>query len=126
MQTFSFSPTLNLIEEGKWFLAVTSFEATNFVFNINIENNNFSISTPSHWSSEEGEGFINKLKRMLKARSEYDIERHGVKKKGDQRKRGDRENKLSDLDTRKNEILKELKNIEYNDLEDMVFKLEIT
>ena len=29
MQTFSFSPPINLFEEGKWLLAVTSFEATN-------------------------------------------------------------------------------------------------
>ena len=27
MQTFSFSPPINLIEEGKWLLAVSSFDA---------------------------------------------------------------------------------------------------
>ena len=35
METFSFSPPINLVEEGKWLIAVTSFEATNSVFNIN-------------------------------------------------------------------------------------------
>ena len=32
MQIFSFSPPTNLVEEGKWLIAVTSFEATNSVF----------------------------------------------------------------------------------------------
>ena len=34
MQTLSFNPSINLSEEGKWLLAVTSFECTNSVFNI--------------------------------------------------------------------------------------------
>ena len=34
IETFSFSPTINLFEEGKWLLGVTSFEATNSVVNI--------------------------------------------------------------------------------------------
>ena len=48
MQTFSFSPPIKLVDENKCLLAVTSFEATNSVFNITIENNSFSIITPSH------------------------------------------------------------------------------
>ena len=48
METFSFSPSINLVEEGNWFLAVTSFEATNSVFNKTFENIRFSISTPSY------------------------------------------------------------------------------
>ena len=32
MQTFSFNPPINLVEEGKWLLGVTSFEFTNSVF----------------------------------------------------------------------------------------------
>ena len=42
METFSFNPTINLSEEGKRSLGVTSFEATNFVFNITDKNNKFS------------------------------------------------------------------------------------
>ena len=55
MQTFSFNPLINLSEEGIWLLAVTSFEPTNFVFNIINENNSFSITIPAHWNSESAE-----------------------------------------------------------------------
>ena len=41
MQKFFVSPAINLVEEGKWLLAVTSFEARNSVFNITKENNSF-------------------------------------------------------------------------------------
>ena len=34
VQTFSFNPPINLVEEGKWLLGVTSLECTNSVFNI--------------------------------------------------------------------------------------------
>ena len=51
MKTFSFSLPLNLVEGGKWLLAVTSFEATKAVFNITNENSSFSMSTPGHWNS---------------------------------------------------------------------------
>ena len=34
MQTFSFNPPINLVEEGKWLLGVSSLECTNSVFNI--------------------------------------------------------------------------------------------
>ena len=36
---FSLNPPINLVEEGKWLLGVSSFECTNSVFNINNENN---------------------------------------------------------------------------------------
>ena len=49
MQIFSFNPLINLSEEGKWLLAVTSIEATNSVFNITKGNSSFSISIPGHW-----------------------------------------------------------------------------
>ena len=41
MQTFSFNPPITLVEGGKWLLGVTSFEATNSVFNITNENKSF-------------------------------------------------------------------------------------
>ena len=41
METFSFSPPINLSKDGKWPIAVTSFEATNSLFNITDENNGF-------------------------------------------------------------------------------------
>ena len=49
MQTFSFNPPINILEEGKWLLAVSSFECTNFVYNINNEKNSFSIIIPGHY-----------------------------------------------------------------------------
>ena len=61
METFSFNPPINPSEEREWLLAVTSFEATNSVFNITDENNSFSISTISYWTPEGGEELINKL-----------------------------------------------------------------
>ena len=44
LKTFPFSQRLNLVEEGKWFLSVNFFEATNSVFNKTIENNSFLIT----------------------------------------------------------------------------------
>ena len=49
MQTFSFSPPVNLVEENIWLLGVSSFECTNSVFNITRENTSFSISIPGRW-----------------------------------------------------------------------------
>ena len=39
-----------------------------------------------------------------------------------------RENKYkqTDLDTQKNEIIEEIENVENNDLEDIIFRLELT
>ena len=39
METFPFDLPYILLEEDKWLLAVSSFEARNSVFNINNENN---------------------------------------------------------------------------------------
>ena len=44
MEIFSFSPPINLVEEGKWFLAVTFFGCLKSVFNITNENNSFLIT----------------------------------------------------------------------------------
>ena len=58
MKTFLFSPPITLLEEGTWLLAVTIIEATNSLFNISNENNSFSVSTPGHWNSEDGENLL--------------------------------------------------------------------
>ena len=39
--TFSFIPPINLVEEGKWLMTVSSLECTNSIFNITNENNSF-------------------------------------------------------------------------------------
>ena len=49
-----------------------------------------------------------------------------VRKRGSKIKRGDIEYKLSDFDTQKNEILEELRNVKYNDLEDLVYRMPLT
>ena len=52
MQTFSFNPPINLVEEGKWLLGLSSLECTNSVFNITNENNSFSIIILGHYQTE--------------------------------------------------------------------------
>ena len=71
---------------------------------------------------------MNKLNKLFESRSENDIELHvkEVEKRGTRIEIRNKEYKPSDFDTRKIEINKELKNKEYNDLEDMVFRMELT
>ena len=69
MQTFSFSPPIKLIEEGKWLLAVSSFECTNSVSNITNENNSFSIIIPGHYQNEFAEKTIEELNKLLELKS---------------------------------------------------------
>ena len=125
MQTFSFNPSINLVEEGRWLIAVSSFECTNSVFNITNENNSFSIIIPGHYETESAEKTINELNKLLELRSENGIELHveQVRKKGlilinDY--------SLSSLGMFKDEILEELKNAKYNDLEDLVYRFKLT
>ena len=114
-QTFSFNPPINLIEEGKWLMAVSLFDCTNSVYNITNENNSFSIIIPGHYESEFAEEIIDELDKLLDLTSP---ESHvaEVRKRGNKIKIGDVEYKLSDFYTQKNEILEELKNAKYNDL----------
>ena len=76
METFSSNPSINLFEEGRWLLAVTSFEASNSVFNVTDENNSFSITTPAHWISEIVEEIFNQLNELSERISENDNELH--------------------------------------------------
>ena len=103
---------------------MTSFEATNSAFNINNENNSFSFSTPGP-SRDDAEN-LPKIQKSLELKSQNDIELHvqSVREKGNQRQVGDNEFKLTDLDTHKNQEIDELKNVEYIDLEDIVFRME--
>ena len=41
VQTFSFNPSKNLLEEGKWLLGLSLLECTNSVFDITNETNRF-------------------------------------------------------------------------------------
>ena len=129
METHYFSPPINLAEEGKWLSAVTSFETTNSVFNITVENNAFSISKPGHWRIPNYlEEYLNdQLKNLLELKSQNDIELHVQ----ENRKRGDKIKKtkeyfLSDFDTSRKEILKELKSVTYHDFEDLIYGMQLT
>ena len=107
-QTFSFNPPINLVEEGKWLLGVSSFECTNSVFNITDENNSLSIIIPGHYEFESDEKTIDDLYKLLELKS-LELHVDEVKKRGNKIKIGDNEYKLSDFDNQKNEILEELK-----------------
>ena len=125
MQTFSFNPPINLVEEGKWLLAVSSFECTNSVFNITNENNSFSILIPGHYQNKSDEKTIDELNKLLELRS-LELHVKEVRKKGNKIKIGDKEYKLSDFDNKKIEIIEDLKNVQYNDLEDLVYRMQLT
>ena len=125
MQTFSFNPPINLVGEGEWLLAVSSFECTNSVFNITDENNSFSIIIPGHYEDKFAEKTIDNLNKLLELKS-LDLHVEEVKKRGNKIKIGDKEYKLSDFDNQKYEIIEELKNAKYNDLEDLVYRMRLS
>ena len=64
-ETFSFNPPVNFSEEGTWLMGVKRLEATNSIFNITDENQNFSVSAPSHWSARGGDESANKLQKFF-------------------------------------------------------------
>ena len=100
MQTFSFNPPINLVEEGKWLFAVSSFECTNSVFDIINENISFSIIISGHYQTEFAEKIINDLNNKLELKS-LELHVKEVRKRGNKIKIGDNEYKVSDFDTQK-------------------------
>ena len=100
MQTFSFNPPRNLVEEGKWLLGVSSYTLTNSVFNINNENNSFPIIILGHYQNESDEKTIKDLNKLLELKS-LELHVDEVRKRGNKLKIGDNEYKLSDFDTQK-------------------------
>ena len=114
MQTFSFNTPINLVEEGKWLPAVSSFECTTSVFNITNENNSFSITIPGHWNSESAEKTVEKLKELLEF-DKKDLSLHiaAVREKGRKIYLGEDEFDLLDLDNSllSKEIFEKLKKI---------------
>ena len=65
METFSFNPPINLHEQEKSLLVVTSVEITNSVFNKTDQNNTLSITIPGHWNSKSSEKTIDELIKFL-------------------------------------------------------------
>ena len=125
MQTFSFNPSINLVEQEKWLLAVSSLECTNSVFNITNATNSFSIILPGHYQNKSDEKFIDDPNKLLELRS-LELHVEEVRKRGNKIKIGDNEYKLSDFDTQENEIVEELRNVKYNDLTDLVYRMQLT
>ena len=125
MQTFSFNPPINLVEEGKWLMAVSLFDCTNSVFNITNENNSFSIIIPGHYQNKSDEKTIDDFNKLLEFKS-LEVHVEEVRRRGNIIKIGGKEYKLSDFDNQKYEILEELKNAKYNDLEDLVYRMRLS
>ena len=119
MQTFSFNPPINLLEDGKWLLVVSSFECTISVYNITNENNSFSIVIPGYYQTESAEKTIDELNKILELRS-LELHVKEVRKRGNKIKLGGNKHKLSDFETQKSEILEEFENNKYNDHEVLV------
>ena len=106
---------------------MTSFEATNSVFNITNQNKSFLISTTAHRNSKDGEELINRLKFLLELRSENDIELH-VREVVKRCTRKEIENtgcNLANFGHFKSEVLVETKRVKCKDLGDMVYRMEL-
>ena len=125
MQLFSFNPPINLVEQGKWLMAISLFDCTNSVYNRTNENNSFSIIIPGHYKTEFAEKVINDLNDLYELKS-LELHVEAVKKRGSIIKIADKEYKLSDLDNQKNEILEELRNVKYNDLRDLIYRMRLS
>ena len=125
MQTFSFNPPINLIQGCRWLLAVSTLECINSIFNINEENIYFSMIISGHYQNEFAEKVNNDLNKLIELRS-LELHAQEVRRRGNKIKTGGNDYKLSDFHTQKNDILEELGNVKYNDLKDMVDRMQLT
>ena len=95
------------------------------VFNITNDNNSFSIIIQGHWETEFAEKTIDEVNRLLELRS-LELHVNEVRKRGNKIKIGDKGYKLSDFDNQKYEIPEEFKKTKYNDLGDLVYRMQLT
>ena len=65
------------------------------------------------------------LNKLLELKS-LELHVEEVRKRGNKIKIGDNEYQVSDFDTQKTEILEELRNVKYNDLEDLVYRMRLS
>ena len=112
------------------FIGSDFFDCTNSVFNITDGNNSFALSILGRWRVPNylEDGVILKLIELVDLREQDDIKLHveEFRKRGNHIKIVNKEYKLSDLGIQKNEIIEDLKNISYSDLQDMVFRLALS
>ena len=82
METSSFNPPKSLSEEGKWLLAVTIFEATNYVSNTFDGKNSFSKGTPGYWRVPNyiPDGITDRVNELSELRSQNPFELQVSKK----------------------------------------------
>ena len=76
-------------------------------------------------ANQSDEKTADELNKLLELRS-LELHLKEVRKRGNEIIKRDNEYKLSDFDTQKNEILEELENAKYNDLEDLVCRFQLT
>ena len=88
MKIIFFSAATNIVEDGKWMIAVTFFEILNSVFTTTDEHKTFSISIRAYWNSKSTEKTIDELYKILELRSQNDIVLHveQVRKSGNSNK----------------------------------------
>ena len=106
-------------------IRVSSFECTYSLFNVTDENNRFFVSVPGQGCSEDDEELINELNKLIDLTSgnQNDLLVEQVRKK---RILSIKDYTLSSLGTFRNERLEELKKSKYNDLEDVVYRYQVT
>ena len=99
-QIIAFNPPVNLLEEGKWLLGLSSLDCTNSVFSISDENNSFSIKIPGHWETEFHRKTFAKIDELIQLRS-LELHVKEARKRGNKIKIGDNEYNISDYDTQR-------------------------
>ena len=114
-----------MVEEGKWLLELSCFECTNSVFNTIDENNSFSINIPGHWETEFDRKAFAKINEIIELNS-LELHVEEVRATGHKITLGDSEKNYRTLILKKNKILEEIKKAKYNDLEDLVYRMQLT
>ena len=122
MQTLSFNSPKILFEERKRLLAVTSFTATNSIFNTTDEKR-FSFTKPEYWFSRGGEDTINKMQKVLELRHQNDLALH-VEEFEERTLIIINAFSLAYVVTEKNEIIDDLNLKKCISLEVMLFRME--
>ena len=85
----------------------------------------FSVILQGHYQTESDEKTFYELNKLLEFKS-LELHVKEVRKRGNKIKIGDNESKLSGFDTQKNGIVEELKKAKYKDLEDLVYRMQLT